>query len=993
MNTDDGALYVPLTGDSKQFIGAIDEAERRVKGFSSATVAEGKKIDKAFEDLARKVRESKEYIAATESEIKKMESMLKTVAPGSAKVDLMGELSMAKRALGEEKGELAKLEAQVNATAAAHVTLRTQLRQMKEELVAMEAAGKRGTAEYAALQKRFADLTNAMGDAQKQANILANDERGMQGLIMGFSGLTGAASAAQGAIGLFSGENENLHKIMLKVQSLMAITIGLQQVQVTLNKDSAFMIVTVSKAKDMLAAAELRFATALGISNVAAKALMATLTLGLSVAIGVAIAAISRLVNKAQEARKATQEFNKATAEAAYKSLSSFEQMRLQWNSLGSDMSAKNKFIKDNKEAFEDLGVQINGVNEAENIFSKNTEAFRSALMERAKALASAELAQETYKKYLEKDLEARSMPATRTTSTTMVTAGEVQMGPVQTTTSTEYRDKWLKTQNEANDLLGKFNELMTGSIEHEKNYRSALDGLGIKTTENLEKIALLEQKISEQERLMLEAAEKGNKAEVKAIQDKIAELKEELRLRNLLVNALYAQSRANDVITNMQSGAWQPAGAPAGSIGAPSTGGKTAGARYWQTPVFDFESAKKTLAVMDQQAANARNAEAIAKKKKKTDEEAKKIADDELEVRLQIADAITQTVGAMQSAGLVSEQTANLMRDLAKGFEQMLTGNFIGFIATTISQMIIAFSGMLDSSETKAEQLNRQIEEMNELLEYQERLISRASRLGGERDARQETVDILTKQYEDLAAQLEHYQAELAKFEGRKVIWAWEGNPGEAKDMIEELTPAVEEARQALEDAKQSLNDLLTGGVTQNTIADSIAEGFRSGKASVRDFADYMNNILLDAVTRVFSTRILGEQINNITELIASSIESDGTLTDDEIAKIKADYQAIVDKYRDVWDGLTEGLNTGDNDATLKGAIKGITEETAGVLAGQVNAMRINQVEGVLLMRQQLAHLAEIALNTRYNRYLASIDSRLAAMSADNLRAQGLNG
>ena len=834
MNTDDGALYVPLTGDSKQFIGAIDEAERRVKGFSSATVAEGKKIDKAFGDLTQRVKESKDAIAATEADIKKMENMLKTVAPGSAKVDLMGELSMAKRALGEEKGELAKLEAQVKATSAAHVTLRTQLRQMKEELVGMETAGKRGTAEYAALQKRFADLTNAMGDAQKQANVLANDERGMQGLIMGFSGLTGAASAAQGAIGLFSGENENLHKIMLKVQSLMAITIGLQQVQVTLNKDSAFMIVTVSKAKDMLAAAELRFATALGISNVAAKALMATLTLGLSVAIGVAIAAITRLVNKAQEAKKATQEFNKATAEAAYKSLSSFEQMRLQWNSLGSDMSAKNRFIKDNEDAFKDLGVQITGVNDAENIFSKNTEAFRSALMERAKALASAELAQETYKKYLEKDLEAQSMKATRTTTTTMVTAGEVQMGPAQTITSTEYRDKWLKTQNEANDLLGKFNDLMAGSIEHEKNYRDALNGIGVSTTENLEKIALLEQKISEQERLMLEAAERGNKAEVKVIQDRIEQLKEELRLRNMLVNAIYAQSRANDVITNVQSGAWQPAAA--GPIGAPSTGGKPAGARYWQTPVFDLESAKKTLAVMDQQAANARNAEAIAKKKKKTDEEAKKIADDELEVRLLIADAINQTFSALQSVGLVSDKTATMMRDVAKGFEQMLegaaTGNFIGFIATALSQMIIAFSGMFDNAETKAEILKGQIEEMNELLEYQERLIDRASRLGGERDARQETVDILTKQYEELAAQLEHYQAELAKFEGRKVIWAWEGNPGEAKDMIEELTPAVEEARQALEDAKQSLNDLLTGGVTQNTIADSIAEGFRSGRS-----------------------------------------------------------------------------------------------------------------------------------------------------------------
>jgi hypothetical protein len=987
MNTDDGALYVPLTGDTKQFIGAIDEAERRVKGFSSATVAEGKKIDKAFADLAQRVKESKDAIATTEADLKKMESLLRNISPGAAKADLIGEVNAAKRALQEEKAVLAGLEQQVKATGGAHLTLRTQLRQMKEELVGMEAAGKRGTAEYTALQKKFGDLTNAMGDAQKQANILANDERGMQGLIMGFSGLTGAASAAQGAVGLFSGENENLHKIMLKVQSLMAITIGLQQVQTTLNKDSAFMIVTVTKAKDMLAAAELRFATALGISNVAAKALMATLTLGLSVAIGVAIVAITRLVNKSQEAKKATQEFNTATADSAYKSIASFERLRQEWTRLGDDLKAKNKFIKENAEAFEDLGVQVKGVSDAENILVTNKDKFIEAQIAKAKSVAGFELAAQKYKEALQKMQEAESMDATKTKYLPSATPGG------EGSTVQVENKKYTKTVEEARKLEEEAKRYITGAIDQAEAAAQKLGEIGVTTTENLEKIMLLEQKISEQERLMLEAAEAGNKAEVKVIQNKIAELKEELRLRNLLVNAIYAQSRANDVITNMQTGAWQPAGAPAGSIGAPSTGGKAAGSRYYQTPVFDLETAKKTLSVMDQQAANARNQEAIKKKLKKVDDEVKELTEEELEVRLQIADAISQTVSAMQSAGLVSEQTANMMRDVAKGFEQMLSGNFIGFAASAISQMIIAFSGLLDNSETKVEILNRQIEEMNELLEYQERLISRASRLGGERDARQETVDILTKQYEDLAAQLEHYQAELAKFEGRKVIWAWEGNPGEAKDMIEQLTPAVEEARQALEDAKQSMNDLLTGGVTQNTIADSIAEGFRSGKASVRDFADYMNNILLDAVTRVFSTRILGEQINKITELIASSIESDGTLTDDEIAKIKADYQAIVDKYRGVWDDLTQGLNTSENDATLKGAIKGITEETAGVLAGQVNAMRINQVEGVLIMRQQLIHLAEIALNTRYNRYLASIDSRLAAMSADNLRAQGLNG
>ena len=62
----------------------------------------------------------------------------------------------------------------------------------------------------------------------------------------------------------------------------MAVTMGLQQVFNTLNKDSAFRLVTVRKAKDLLTSANTRLAASLGISNAAASALMATLTLGLS---------------------------------------------------------------------------------------------------------------------------------------------------------------------------------------------------------------------------------------------------------------------------------------------------------------------------------------------------------------------------------------------------------------------------------------------------------------------------------------------------------------------------------------------------------------------------------------------------------------------------------------------------------------------------------------------------------------------------------------
>lgn len=161
------------------------------------------------------------------------------------------------RAAAETADELAKEEKRMKEEAKAaeesaksQTSLRQRLREVKLELVELEAAGQRGTAEYRALQEEAAALTDAWGDAQAQANILANDQRGIQGIISGLTGVSGAFTAAQGTVSLFAGENEHLQAIMLKVQSLMAITMGLQQVQATLNKDSAFSLVTLNGLKE-----------------------------------------------------------------------------------------------------------------------------------------------------------------------------------------------------------------------------------------------------------------------------------------------------------------------------------------------------------------------------------------------------------------------------------------------------------------------------------------------------------------------------------------------------------------------------------------------------------------------------------------------------------------------------------------------------------------------------------------------------------------------
>lgn len=227
-------------------------------------------IDAAFAEIDRVVDTNKAAIQQLEREYVRLGKEVKTaMSQGDNKLARELERQQqaitkniaARKLVNQEAAKTAdallkeekQLKAQIASTQEAetkHVSLKQRLREVKLELVELEAAGQRGTAEYKALQAEAARLTDAFSDAQAQANILAHDQAGLQGIISGLTGVSGAFTAAQGAVGLFGGENEKLQKIMLKVQSLMAITMGLQQVQATLNKDSAFSLVTLNGLKE-----------------------------------------------------------------------------------------------------------------------------------------------------------------------------------------------------------------------------------------------------------------------------------------------------------------------------------------------------------------------------------------------------------------------------------------------------------------------------------------------------------------------------------------------------------------------------------------------------------------------------------------------------------------------------------------------------------------------------------------------------------------------
>lgn len=551
MNIKGGALEFDIIANNGQINSALAETKRRVQGFTDATVEGGERMEAAYREAAAQIEAAfkdidtmaaihSNAIADLEKEYARLgEAAGAAFMKGTAKGDeeyraltakrqaikdeisqrkaLLQEVANTADALLKEEIALNENKAKVEQNAKAKGMLRTQVMNLKNSLAEMEQNGKRNTDEYRAMQAELGRLADAMADANTQAKIMSDDYQNMNTVLEVMGGISGAFSAAQGAVGLFAGENENLQKIMVKVQSLMAITIGLQQVAKTLNKDSYTQLVLVRKAKELLTVAETKFATALGISNVAAKALMATLTLGLSVAITAAIALISKFISKNREAKKAQEEFNNKVVEAAAEPVTAITELSTAWNRLGNDMAAKNKFIEDNKDRFEDLGFSIRSVKDAEDLLVANKGKFIEACLERAKALAVQELAVEKYKEVLKAQQELEATPKTKLQRGGYYTDGygvKRKTNAVIEVTNPE----WEKAEEAVAKAEREYNALISQQVEFTAKEREILDSIGAGANKVAEgSIEALEKTISELRKKYKEATTDKERAELLA--------------------------------------------------------------------------------------------------------------------------------------------------------------------------------------------------------------------------------------------------------------------------------------------------------------------------------------------------------------------------------------------------------------------------------------------------------------------------------------------
>ena len=286
---------------AKQGVAQLEQEYRKI------TISE-EQAAAANKSLTDKITEQKAVVKQVEADVRALQKAYEKAAPGKAQGAALAELNAAKKVLEEEKGALTELTAEQEKNKESNRRLAMQLRDLQNTMTRMRMNGEQNTEEYRRIAAEASHLSDTLADVKRQTSILANDDANLQGFISGVNGLSGAFTTATGVMSLFAGENENLMKVQARVQSVMAITMGLQQVFNALNKDSAFRLVTVTKVKNLLTAANYRLATSLGISNAAATALMATLTLGLSVVITGLVVAWNKYSDAQEEAARKAQE-------------------------------------------------------------------------------------------------------------------------------------------------------------------------------------------------------------------------------------------------------------------------------------------------------------------------------------------------------------------------------------------------------------------------------------------------------------------------------------------------------------------------------------------------------------------------------------------------------------------------------------------------------------------------------------------------------------
>lgn len=410
-------ILIRFTADS----GGLDEStqkmdELRTKNkqawdeYDKAREARGKATASGAVVEQKAMQEHNDAIKKATSEIEKSEKQIKKLAgEGVKSIDRVG------KAFNELPNKIPEKQVEKS--------FRTIKREIENQVKSLEMLGKTGTAEYQKLLKEAGRLADIEGDVQRQIKGIASDTAKFDLIMEGTQGIAAGFQVAQGAAALFGVEQEKLMPMMVKLQALMAVTTGLQQIQNTIQKESYVMRAVSNLQLNAAAKAEAAHARAIAIKtgaekgsavalgkatiaqkafNLVAKANPYVLLATALITVVGAVALLTKANKDHNKEQIRSNDLGKAAIEGYNEQQVELEIMAKKVKLNTTSLDEKQKMLKVVNEKYLDSRHQLKSVNELEEWLVKATPAVVEAYIARATAEAARQKAVETNMKMLE---------------------------------------------------------------------------------------------------------------------------------------------------------------------------------------------------------------------------------------------------------------------------------------------------------------------------------------------------------------------------------------------------------------------------------------------------------------------------------------------------------------------------------------------------------------------------------------------------------------
>lgn len=424
------------------------------KAGTSSAFKEAQEDVKAYKSILKKLNTQLESLYEKEERLKKARSRIEDTKPSTEAgqqskerrleynsqnlVETRDKIKNISNAIAEtsanleqSKQRMAQFANEAGNASNRTTALRTQLRNARQAVAELILSGKQNTAEFGRAVNEANKLQaafNKVGFAVS-GKSLASNSFGM--LATGIQGVTGAMTTYMGIAGLFTKDQKELMEIQTKLQAVMSVSMGIQQmlgaaVKISTMWDalkaSALAAVNAEIAKNTIETGAQTTAqtveTAATVAQTGASwgLVTALKAVGLAIksipVIGWVLAAISAVVGVAtliykkmtaltdsekqaqkvaEEAAKSQEqlrnEYTNSEKEIA-KNIFTFDELKKKYEEIKKKGGDLNSYLEENKDKFNQLGVSVTNASDAENIFVKNADKFIESMTLRIKATA-----------------------------------------------------------------------------------------------------------------------------------------------------------------------------------------------------------------------------------------------------------------------------------------------------------------------------------------------------------------------------------------------------------------------------------------------------------------------------------------------------------------------------------------------------------------------------------------------------------------------------